>query len=164
MPAPPLTSPSPRPGEVNVGGIVAAVVVLLMVLALVAFGVWFAYSRGFFSSECRPAAPAPPRPPCSPLNPPFCFFDFREERVSEAVMLLPPSWLPPLPLPAGTGGLLPAPSPCPWAGTVPRVSPGAEGGDGGPLMPFAFCSAAGKKVIYSQPSHRSDVSRGWGGR
>ncbi|CAN0002336.1 unnamed protein product [Bubo scandiacus] len=37
--------------EVNVGGIVAAVVVLLMVLALVAFGVWFAYSRGFFRSD-----------------------------------------------------------------------------------------------------------------
>ncbi|XP_065520547.1 junctional adhesion molecule A isoform X1 [Lathamus discolor] len=37
--------------EVNVGGIVAAVVVLLMVLALVAFGVWFAYSRGFFSKR-----------------------------------------------------------------------------------------------------------------
>ncbi|KAM6294237.1 junctional adhesion molecule A-like [Aegotheles albertisi] len=37
--------------EVNVGGIVAAVVVLLMVLALVAFGVWFAYSRGYFSSD-----------------------------------------------------------------------------------------------------------------
>ncbi|XP_062454058.1 junctional adhesion molecule A [Rhea pennata] len=37
--------------EVNVGGIVAAVVVLLMVLALVAFGVWFAYTRGFFSSD-----------------------------------------------------------------------------------------------------------------
>ncbi|XP_064330939.1 junctional adhesion molecule A [Phalacrocorax carbo] len=37
--------------EVNVGGIVAAVVVLLMVLALVAFGIWFAYSRGFFSSD-----------------------------------------------------------------------------------------------------------------
>ncbi|XP_068271393.1 junctional adhesion molecule A isoform X1 [Nyctibius grandis] len=37
--------------EVNVGGIVAAVVVLLMVLALVAFGVWFAYSRGYFSKR-----------------------------------------------------------------------------------------------------------------
>ncbi|NWI31621.1 JAM1 protein, partial [Sula dactylatra] len=37
--------------EVNVGGIVAAVVVLLMVLALVAFGIWFAYSRGFFSRK-----------------------------------------------------------------------------------------------------------------
>ncbi|XP_042640700.1 junctional adhesion molecule A isoform X2 [Tyto alba] len=37
--------------EVNVGGIVAAVVVLLMVLALAAFGVWFAYSRGFFSKK-----------------------------------------------------------------------------------------------------------------
>ncbi|XP_062492773.1 junctional adhesion molecule A [Pezoporus occidentalis] len=37
--------------EVNVGGIVAAVVVLLMVLALVAFGVWFAYRRGFFKRK-----------------------------------------------------------------------------------------------------------------
>nr|XP_009665689.1 PREDICTED: junctional adhesion molecule A isoform X1 [Struthio camelus australis] len=37
--------------EVNVGGIVAAVVVLLMVLALVAFGIWFAYTRGFFSKR-----------------------------------------------------------------------------------------------------------------
>ncbi|XP_040394704.1 junctional adhesion molecule A isoform X1 [Cygnus olor] len=37
--------------EVNVGGIVAAVVVLLMVLALIAFGIWFAYSRGFFSKR-----------------------------------------------------------------------------------------------------------------
>nr|XP_042699308.1 junctional adhesion molecule A-like [Chrysemys picta bellii] len=37
--------------EVNVGGIVAAVVVLLIVLALVAFGIWFAYSRGFFSKR-----------------------------------------------------------------------------------------------------------------
>ncbi|XP_033927050.1 junctional adhesion molecule A isoform X2 [Melopsittacus undulatus] len=37
--------------EVNVGGIVAAVVVLLMVLALVAFGIWFAYRRGFFSKR-----------------------------------------------------------------------------------------------------------------
>lgn len=39
------------PAEVNVGGIVAAVVVLLIVLGLVAFGIWFAYSRGFFSSK-----------------------------------------------------------------------------------------------------------------
>ncbi|XP_075301456.1 junctional adhesion molecule A [Opisthocomus hoazin] len=37
--------------EVNVGGIVAAVVVLLMVLALAAFGVWFAYRRGFFKRK-----------------------------------------------------------------------------------------------------------------
>ncbi|XP_038238739.1 junctional adhesion molecule A isoform X2 [Dermochelys coriacea] len=37
--------------EVNVGGIVAAVVVLLIVLALVAFGIWFAYRRGFFSKR-----------------------------------------------------------------------------------------------------------------
>lgn len=38
-------------GEVNVGGIVAGVVVLLIVLGLVIFGVWFAYTRGFFSSK-----------------------------------------------------------------------------------------------------------------
>ncbi|XP_061462106.1 junctional adhesion molecule A [Rhineura floridana] len=37
--------------EVNVGAIVAAVVVLLIVLALLIFGIWFAYSRGFFSSK-----------------------------------------------------------------------------------------------------------------
>ncbi|XP_059727156.1 junctional adhesion molecule A isoform X2 [Haemorhous mexicanus] len=37
--------------EVNVGGIVAAVVLLLLVLALAAFGVWFAYRRGYFSSD-----------------------------------------------------------------------------------------------------------------
>lgn len=110
------------PGEVNVGGIVAAVVVLLMVLALVAFGIWFAYSRGFFSSEyCagHPRNRSPQCPPCSSLKPLFCFFHFREKRVSEAVMLLPPSWLPPLPLPAGTGGLfLPQPLPVGWEGAL----------------------------------------------
>uniref|UniRef100_A0A8B9MMS1 Junctional adhesion molecule A n=1 Tax=Accipiter nisus TaxID=211598 RepID=A0A8B9MMS1_9AVES len=108
--------------EVNVGGIVAAVVVLLMVLALVAFGIWFAYSRGFFSSEyCagHPRNRLPQCPPCSSLKPLFCFFHFREKRVSEAVMLLPPSWLPPLPLPAGTGGLfLPQPLPVGWEGAL----------------------------------------------
>ncbi|KAM4690324.1 junctional adhesion molecule A [Rhinophrynus dorsalis] len=36
--------------DVNVGGIVAAVVVVLIILALIAFGVWFAYSRGYFTS------------------------------------------------------------------------------------------------------------------
>lgn len=50
-PGPPFSHIPFFPGEVNVGGIVAAVVVLLMVLGLAAFGVWFAYSRGFFSSE-----------------------------------------------------------------------------------------------------------------
>uniref|UniRef100_A0A8C8SZG0 Junctional adhesion molecule A n=1 Tax=Pelusios castaneus TaxID=367368 RepID=A0A8C8SZG0_9SAUR len=39
--------------EVNVGGIVAAVVVLLIVLGLIGFGIWFAYSRGYFSSKYR---------------------------------------------------------------------------------------------------------------
>ncbi|XP_061300219.1 junctional adhesion molecule A-like [Pezoporus flaviventris] len=76
--------------EVNVGGIVAAVVVLLMVLALVAFGVWFAYRRGFFSSESWAL----------------------EKR----------------------GGIC----------SLPHRP-----------LPFSSCSGTGKKVIYSQPSHRS---------
>lgn len=29
---------------------------------------------------------------------------------------------------------------------------------------LAFGSTVGKKVIYSQPSHRSEVSTGWDGR
>nr|XP_041576947.1 junctional adhesion molecule A [Taeniopygia guttata] len=33
--------------EVNVGGVVAAVVLLLLVLALAAFGLWFAHRRGY---------------------------------------------------------------------------------------------------------------------
>ncbi|XP_030921321.1 junctional adhesion molecule A [Geospiza fortis] len=37
--------------EVNVGGIVAAVVLLLLVLGLAAFGVWFAHRRGYFSKK-----------------------------------------------------------------------------------------------------------------
>ncbi|XP_077182443.1 junctional adhesion molecule A isoform X1 [Paroedura picta] len=40
-----------EPSEVNVGGIVAAVVMLLIVFGLVGFGIWFAYSRGFFSKR-----------------------------------------------------------------------------------------------------------------
>ncbi|XP_060109420.1 junctional adhesion molecule A isoform X1 [Heteronotia binoei] len=40
-----------EPSEVNVGGIVAAVVLLLIVFGLAGFGIWFAYSRGFFSSK-----------------------------------------------------------------------------------------------------------------
>ncbi|KAM9514771.1 junctional adhesion molecule A, partial [Guaruba guarouba] len=90
--------------EVNVGGIVAAVVVLLMVLALAAFGVWFAYSRGFFST--------------------LSSIPERKE---------------PLGRHQGLGG----------------------GGGGGVCsvshlpVPFSSCSTTGKKVIYSQPSHRS---------
>lgn len=34
--------------ELNVGGIVAAVLVTLILLGLLVFGVWFAYSRGYF--------------------------------------------------------------------------------------------------------------------
>ncbi|KAM8921673.1 junctional adhesion molecule A, partial [Pelodytes ibericus] len=37
--------------DVNVGGIVAAVIVCLLLVALIAFGVWFAYSRGFFNKK-----------------------------------------------------------------------------------------------------------------
>uniref|UniRef100_A0A0B8RXR8 Junctional adhesion molecule A n=1 Tax=Philothamnus irregularis TaxID=1899461 RepID=A0A0B8RXR8_9SAUR len=37
--------------KLNVGGIVAAVVVLLIILALIIFGVWFAYNRGYFSKR-----------------------------------------------------------------------------------------------------------------
>lgn len=37
--------------ELNVGGIVAAVLVTLILLGLLVFGVWFAYSRGYFDSE-----------------------------------------------------------------------------------------------------------------
>ncbi|XP_004613813.1 junctional adhesion molecule A [Sorex araneus] len=34
--------------ELNVGGIVAAVLVTLILLGLLVFGIWFAYSRGYF--------------------------------------------------------------------------------------------------------------------
>lgn len=40
--------------ELNVGGIVAAVLVTLILLGLLIFGVWFAYSRGYFESEYFP--------------------------------------------------------------------------------------------------------------
>lgn len=71
------------PGEVNVGGIVAAVVVLLMVLALVAFGIWFAYSRGFFSSEyytCHPGNRSPQCPPLLLPKTPLLFLSFQREK------------------------------------------------------------------------------------
>ncbi|KYO26461.1 junctional adhesion molecule A [Alligator mississippiensis] len=37
--------------ELNVGAIVATVVVLLILLGLIAFGIWFAYSRGYFNKR-----------------------------------------------------------------------------------------------------------------
>lgn len=37
------------------GGIVAAVLVTLILLGLLIFGVWFAYSRGYFDSKCLPS-------------------------------------------------------------------------------------------------------------
>lgn len=81
---PPSDVPVPLfPGEVNVGGIVAAVVVLLMVLALVAFGIWFAYSRGFFSSEYCTGHPGTRSPRCPTFPPPktsLLFLLFQREK------------------------------------------------------------------------------------
>lgn len=37
--------------EKNVGGIVAAVIIVLLILALIAFGLWFAYSRGYIGKK-----------------------------------------------------------------------------------------------------------------
>ncbi|KAM9688633.1 junctional adhesion molecule A isoform 1-T1 [Trichechus inunguis] len=37
--------------ELNVGGIVAAVLVTLILLGVLIFGIWFAYSRGYFESK-----------------------------------------------------------------------------------------------------------------
>ncbi|OCT69654.1 junctional adhesion molecule A [Xenopus laevis] len=37
--------------DVNVGGIVAAVVIVLLILALLGFGLWFAYSRGYLDRK-----------------------------------------------------------------------------------------------------------------
>ncbi|KAM3910317.1 junctional adhesion molecule A-like [Leptodactylus fuscus] len=37
--------------EKNVGGIVAAVIIVLLLVGLIAFGVWFAYSRGYIGSD-----------------------------------------------------------------------------------------------------------------
>lgn len=71
------------------GGIVAAVVVLLMVLALIAFGIWFAYSRGYFSSEFCTTHPSPGlAPPCAstafpaapPPKIPVLFLLFQREK------------------------------------------------------------------------------------
>lgn len=43
--------------ELNVGGIVAAVLVTLILLGLLIFGVWFAYSRGYFERTKKGTAP-----------------------------------------------------------------------------------------------------------
>lgn len=40
--------------ELNVGGIVAAVLVTLILLGLLIGGIWYAYSRGYFDSKCPP--------------------------------------------------------------------------------------------------------------
>lgn len=46
--------------ELNVGGIVAAVLVTLILLGVLIFGIWFAYSRGYFESKYLPPPPLPP--------------------------------------------------------------------------------------------------------
>lgn len=52
-----LTCPTSRclAAELNVGGIVAAVLVTLILLGVLIFGIWFAYSRGYFDSKYLPA-------------------------------------------------------------------------------------------------------------
>ena len=64
----PHTAPHRPPGELNVGGVVAAVVVLLTLLGLIAFGLWFAYSRGHFR-EYRAAPHSPTLRPTAPHRP-----------------------------------------------------------------------------------------------
>ncbi|XP_032491184.1 junctional adhesion molecule A isoform X4 [Phocoena sinus] len=39
--------------ELNVGGIVAAVLVTLILLGVLIFGIWFAYNRGYFDSRSK---------------------------------------------------------------------------------------------------------------
>ncbi|XP_069807134.1 junctional adhesion molecule A [Dendropsophus ebraccatus] len=39
--------------EKNVGGIVAAVIIVLLILALIGFGLWFAYSRGYIGKKAK---------------------------------------------------------------------------------------------------------------
>lgn len=51
------------------GGIVAAVLVSLLLLGVLLFGVWFAYSRGYFDSECLPSPAARPTVPVSGRGP-----------------------------------------------------------------------------------------------
>ena len=41
--------------ELNVGGIVAAVLVTLILLGFLILGIWFAYRRGYFDSEYSPS-------------------------------------------------------------------------------------------------------------
>ena len=55
-----LTSPLCPIVELNVGGIVAAVLVTLILLGALIFGIWFAYSRGYFDSEYLPSKVDPP--------------------------------------------------------------------------------------------------------
>lgn len=49
--------------ELNVGGIVAAVLVTLILLGFLVFGIWFAYSRGYFDSKYLVSEALPPPVP-----------------------------------------------------------------------------------------------------
>ncbi|XP_059346043.1 junctional adhesion molecule A [Ammospiza nelsoni] len=129
--------------EVNVGGIVAAVVLLLLFLGLAAFGVWFAHRRGYFSKWDVPPV-SPPLP-----DPRFSLFS-RKNRVSDSGATSY-SWVTPPPL--GVTSVSPR---CP-PGVTP-VPVGTEGTQRGWHIPKSRFSrsAGGKKVIYSQPSRRSE--------
>ncbi|XP_063172794.1 junctional adhesion molecule A [Candoia aspera] len=101
--------------ELNVGGIVAAVVVLLIILGLVIFGIWFAYNRGYFSSKKEQILSCP-----SQAVP--------KERLNHHLSGVP------------TG------NPAPFWFCDANLSP----------FPSPTVSSSTKKVIYSQPSNRSD--------
>lgn len=58
--------------ELNVGGIVAAVLVTLILLGGLIFGIWFAYSRGYFDSKYLPSKALLPAVPMSGLSPGCC--------------------------------------------------------------------------------------------
>lgn len=38
-------------GDLNTGGIVAGVIIFLLLLALLAFGIWYAHKKGYLPSE-----------------------------------------------------------------------------------------------------------------
>lgn len=104
-----------------------------------------------------PDHPGTPKTPPTPPKTPFCSFCFREKRVSDAIALLP------LPPPAGTGGLCPPLCPPPELGRClgcPRVLGWGHGDSVSVSSRRCSRSTGSKKVIYSQPSQRSDVSMG----
>lgn len=159
------------------GGIVAAVLVSLLLLGVLVFGIWFAYSRGYFDSECLPSPAVAtvvrvprPQPRLRPLwsravltsCPPF--FSFRnEEGVSKARAGFPAAEQ----LDAGRE------TPGRGSGVVGgarrlgrALRPARVVGCGGYRVPGALSGsvsglsvrrATTKKVIYSQAAPRSEV-------